>query len=494
MRQDHVRLRLATLILATLAAAITTRASVFGQDSVKLKDGSRVVGDIVFEDANEVRLITSACEVKRIAASEIAESRRGTPLDGRVQKWLRELASPTAEAVFEVASRAAKEKALEVDARRLARRVVAELPDHAGARVLLGQVRALDRWFPDAASAKRAVAEAMKANGFVAYKDGWVKPADLQPLKLAPADWTLTPESIWRRTHDYRTERGDLFFNDGWYTKDQKPLIDRLELLDARAGIRASAAREGDIRVFYEGSQGAATRVAVRLEKVRKLFAKLYAAETRDLLGADFASIYIVRDDQKYGRFLDNCTELFPKEPPSDRARNVLWFRFAGVDQAIAQKYGPWENAVAYGLGQDMMRRLWRNDATVPVWLEEASGHIAEKSVSASSLVWHRFRGKNIPEAIDESEQSFKSVVLALAKIGLAPTLGDVVDSSDADFTFEREVTGAAFLAHLIDAYPKELIAYVRADPTLIGLERWKAAFGCDCSESDARFRKWLAK
>lgn len=168
---------LAFLVLAPCAAL---RA-----DVVHLKDGGKVEGKIVAEDAKSVTLDTNLGRMP-ITRDRIAKIEKGPTAKEELAEREKALGKEaTADAWFELAEFAGS-KGLKRERERLIDVALKRDPQHAGANRARGRVLHEGRWMTPAerdALVKQAEAAAMTARGLVEWQGRWITPQEKAHLE-----------------------------------------------------------------------------------------------------------------------------------------------------------------------------------------------------------------------------------------------------------------------------------------------------------------------
>lgn len=486
--------------LAAFVLAIAT-TGILAQDSVKLKAGGSVPGDIIADTPESVTLVTQGLELKTIARDAIAEVKKGTALDRRVQKWLEGIEPKDVAKVFAVAEKAAKDKPLEFDARRLARRCVAFDPEHAGARTMLGHVKVLGTWYPNAAAAKKALAAKMKEDGFLEWKEGWARSADLAALKANPADFTLTPELIWRRTEELMLEKGMLRWEKDWYPPESKPLIEELNLLKLRLNESMQAAMVGQNRVYIAADKKTAELVAQRNHKAFEWFVKAFEVRDDEAMKSLVYDSFILSRKLTYEAFLTQYPE---KKQVSTGAELQLEKDCESTSLDVGQgcvthiKRMSWEAGVVGHIGRAYLRAIWRAQ-TIPDWLGIAAAHHAEISVFDQRLTsWvavRKYGESNGPS--NKFEVNTIKGMLARMKVLIVeanPRIRELFAKTTNMIDEDDEVFADALLLYLLKDRKDEFLKFVRTPGADDVAERWQRIFGEEFEGTDGRFRAWIEK
>lgn len=480
------------------AALVLLAAIATAQDSIKLENGTRVTGDIIAESTVEVVLVVGMGERKSYSRSEVAEVRRGTPLAGRVQKWLDEIDAANADLVFGVVEKAAKEKSYQVEAKRLAKRVLAMNPEHKSARKFLGHVKMRGAWYADLATAKKSVAKEMAAEGFVAHGDGWVKAADLENLKAAPDSWTLADESLWRRKSEVLREKGLIVFDGETYPIKEEAVVKELETLKERTGDSAQVAVAGACRVFCALGKERAVKAAENLHKARQWFATTFEVRPEYWVMKPKSDFYVFTDQPQLEKFLDSY-ELKGDPRRIKLGRTLGTVPFGDFSHAIHTKLGIWEEMLVSALGAGLTMGNWGAGVPVPDWLPIAAGHMAEIAVYGEAKVQFVAPddyGRSRSEATqgDRNLAGYRSAMRGILAGANAPNLRRLYGTHVNEMTNELDIMGVVVLSFFLESNPKPFLEYMKRGSGRNHDDRFKSGFNMTFEEMDQKLRDYVGR
>jgi hypothetical protein len=482
--------------IVTLIALLGARTA--AQDSIRLQDGTRVTGDVVFESDLQVELVTAAAEMRTIPKSAITELRRGTPLDGRVAQWLAAADRGDAGALWAVTERAAREKSLAPDAKRLARRVVAVDPEHAGARALLGHAKAMGRWFPDAAAANRALAAKMKEDGLVPVQGGFARPSELDLVKAAPQDWMLDDDRRWLLVSEVMAGRGLVSWEKEWYAKTDAELLAELRTLKERTGEAAHAAAAGACRVFAVLPRAKTVEIAQKVHATREWFAKTFEVDPKDAVAKPAADFYVLSGQAALERFIVAYAGAI-KLPPAQSKLGVTFgsVPYGGLSRVVHTQIDTWQHIVVSGLGAGLTVARWRAGVPLPEWLPIAIGHHAEIAILDAATVHFNAPDEygRTSEAPDDGGRDIKgmkaSLKAALAKPN-GPSLRRLMSARLNDMTPDLDTLGVVFLLYLLEVKKPELLRFVKEGRGTQLEARFAEAFGGNYEVIERELHAWI--
>lgn len=490
-------MRQSIFTLAVVLGAIFFAAPVRAQDSVKLKDGQRLAGDVLKDDDQEVKVVNAMGEVRTIPKADVQEVRRGTPLDGRVAKWLAAVDSANADQVFGVAEKAAKDKSLALDAKRLARRAIALNPEHAGARAFLGHVKGGTVWYADAVTARKAMQKDMEAKGYVLASNGFVKAAEAEDLKQNPGDWQLTTGMLWRKTADILREQGKMIFASETYTLEEEPLVKELKALKEKTGDEAHAAQRGACRVYSVLGKKSAEETAEKLVKTREWFVTTFKGRAERMVKEPLADFWVLSDQAPYEKFLDGYKDRFKVSDSFVKlSREVGSCPYEGLSRVVNMKMGVWENILVSGTGSAMMVMLW-NTRTCPDWLPLAAGHHAEIAILGSAKVQYVAvdeYGRKSPsrDAGGRDISAFRSEAKGLLSGANALTVRQLFGTKVNEMTAELDTLGVVVMAFLLEQKNAEFLQFIKYGSGKTMDERFQNAFKMTFEALDQALKTWV--
>ena len=114
-----------TRLVGSVAITLALGAVLVAQDTVTLKDGRRLRGEIQSETEDAVTIITRMGEVRKLSGHEIERVARGRPLKREVEVRLALVDAKVPDDLFGVVLWASKKSSLKFAAMRVARRILA---------------------------------------------------------------------------------------------------------------------------------------------------------------------------------------------------------------------------------------------------------------------------------------------------------------------------------------------------------------------------------
>lgn len=196
-------------------------------DTVVLRDGRKVVGNVSFEK-NEVVVKQKLGEV-RVARAEV--ERIDTDDDfSELARQKDKLANGSAEDRYRLGVWC-RDHGFQDDARAAFQSVLALDPDHAGARAALGYAKIDGRWVSED--------DAMRARGLVKLGDRWVTPAEKALADTLAEEKRRAAEERARKAEEERVAARKARADAEAKARDERIRAYDLELAKARARQRA---------------------------------------------------------------------------------------------------------------------------------------------------------------------------------------------------------------------------------------------------------------
>ncbi len=370
-------------------------AGVSAADYLVLKDGRRIEGKILAEDAKEVRIKTNVGEVA-FARSEIVELKREKTRDEVYAERLAACAS--AEDFYQLGlwceehkqkkrAEGVYEKALERDA------------DHAGARAKLGFVRHADTWMTPAERDRRVAEElaaAKRAQGLVEHEGQWVTPEEAAKLQ---AGWVRV-DGTWL-PRDQALARQGLMEHKG----ELVPLERGLALCSAEE-FAALAPRALNLHVgeraalFGDLPPAELEHIALELVRTRAWFDGAYGlAGDAELFGGRLPEFYAFGRgaEDLYRASVAFAAGRSAHVPESwaglvERGLGFLWFDPISMSSARQGPRGAKDLAghCYHHMGHLMVERLGYDGRLLPPWYVEGVAALAEARTHAENYVFCR--------------------------------------------------------------------------------------------------------
>jgi hypothetical protein len=202
-----------------LASVLALSAAPALADEVVLKSRRTVKGFIVEDSSRVVRIETPEGKVERYRREDVemvAETREigVAEIDARLQA----LSSDDAGTLTEIAQWA-KEQNLRGWA-LVAKMALRRDDGHGAAHELLGHILVGETWYSNAKDAEKArmelLAKKYAEEGYIRYRDGWIKKEDKPLADRDPKAFTRDDEGVYRETSLVMKERGFVLVGGKW--------------------------------------------------------------------------------------------------------------------------------------------------------------------------------------------------------------------------------------------------------------------------------------
>lgn len=472
------------------------------QDFVRLKDGKAVKGEIIVENAEKLVLIDQMGETVTVLQADIERFRKGKPMSPKTLEKLEAVTEKTADNLFAVAAWAAEQKGLHRDAERVARRVLVLDPNHKQARALLGHVKGLDVWYPDAETAKAAVEEKMTADGYVYVSGGWIRAERANDLAGRPEDWLLIDDFWWRPLAEVMTERGYELWRREWYPPDQKHLIPLCREYSDKLGVEMHAAEKGCSRVISCLGREEAMAMAENMVKARAWFCSTFETAThgrrKDLDQNPQSLTVIVPNQVTLEKFADSYRGVFGIKGEdigfTIRLKMVLWTDFGHAHQADDNIF---RNQVVSQLGGRMLQWYWHEGFDLPAWIWIASAHHAEIAVFGGARVPYVARSEYDDPSADENVSSrdirhARERVKEMAKAKKGLSIRTLFGKPFNAMTKEDDDVGLVLMEYLLEKEKEPFLKFLSGPKTGNVWERWERYFKKSMEQVEGDFKAWL--
>lgn len=483
-----MRTALAVLLLAVAALA---------QDFVKLTDGKRLRGDVIEESETTLRVVDQMGVLHVVSRKDVDSIKRGKPISKRVQRKLDAADAASPEALFAVAEWAAKTKSSRRDAKRVARRVLVIDAGHPGARALLGHVKALETWYPDEKTARKAVAVIMKKDGYVFVNGGWIREIQQGDLAAAPHRYVLVDGFVWRLYAEVMTERGLVPWKREWYPKEQQPLLDECARVLERTKATVHVGQVGACRVYCHLGRKEAEESAANIDKARQWYVKTFEIDvaSRPLDREPIAVNYVLDEQASLQRFVDSYTEL--GFDPASLALSLprmhaTWSSFGFV---IHTGENLWRQHLVSQMGGNMANKNWHNGFLLPDWVWTACAHHAEIAVFGRAQVQYvapdRYgRASAVPLHAVTSIDGWRELMRDAYQSGDVSSLRELFRKHFNELTATDDIMGVTFLAYLLDERKQSWLDFLRKSGSTV--ETHFARHLGDWSQVEHDFKQWL--
>ncbi|MFT7618756.1 MAG: hypothetical protein ACI97A_002403 [Planctomycetota bacterium] len=291
------------------------------------------------------------------------------------------------ESIYELATWAMSSKNSKVrkEGRKLMKEVIDLDEDHEGARGKLGFVKVGEKWFTKkkAAKARKAIVQdAMKENGFIWFKNGWIK----KTLKRKWNNkWEKNAEDTWQSYEAVMSAKGYTLYKGQWLPMVPEDLK-RMELHRKNTGE--------DILIVTTKHFVIHTSIPVKfVQQYSELAEKVYDwyMQTYGITG-DRAAMFLGRRAHIWtfettGQFQDWVTTYseFYKFTGEDKThfRERPSGRLLGnkrILSIVSEEPENIENSLLHQLG--VLLQWYNIQAPTPEWMSEGFGHLVEELFS----------------------------------------------------------------------------------------------------------------
>jgi hypothetical protein len=212
LMQNRMRTYLASILTLVLSA------TAFG-DEVTLKTGKVVKGFIVEDGPKSVRIETPEGKTERFRREDVESVAESSQIGSEeLDKQLGEVDGEDPSALAELAKKA-KDNGTK-GWRLVARLALRKEPNHDLAHELLDHIKVGDTWYTNKTDADKANKELMAKKfaeeGYVRYKDGWIKKEDKALADKDPKAFTRDDNGLFRETSEVMKEKGLVFLGGKW--------------------------------------------------------------------------------------------------------------------------------------------------------------------------------------------------------------------------------------------------------------------------------------
>ncbi len=484
--------------IAGMATFILCVALCLGQDTVKLKDGSTLLGDVVSETEGSVELVTPNAELRRLVKADVEAIARGKPMSSRVTERLAKIDPSDANALAGLAEWAAKDSFLASDGKRLARRIVARNPDHAAARAVLGHVKVDGVWYAGKSAADQAVISVMTKEGRVRIDDGWALKADVAAIRAAPKDWMVDPDRRWRTVVEVMTSRGLLAWGGEWYTSDFQPEIDVARRLKEALGLQLSIARSGGSVAFTTRSRAEAQKLADFQQKCRQWFGRTFGPKAEDLVLTPIARLIAVPHDADMHRFIAECGDIHGLRPGTRRSEGLAGIGFKELCNLYSEERdtSP-QPMIADDMGSRSLFLLTSTHGRAPYWLHRAAGLHCEIATLGEARVLLKAqdryaRGGDVHGPEGATLASVRALLRGSRRAGDLMHMETLFRSKIDQLTSEHDTMSIAAMAFFLETRKDKFLSWLtesHRDDIAVTVKR---SLGETFEELDTAFRGWL--
>lgn len=219
----------ASTILLTLVFVITASFA-FG-DILHLKNGQKIEGQIVKQDAKEV-VIKTRFGTQTFPRDQVAKiEEKSTPKE-EYKKRLEALKPTDAEGFYQLGLWCRSEKLVR-EANEAFEKAILIDPEHEGAHLALGHVKHEGLWVTPKQKEQieeQKEAEDYRAKGMVKYKGEWVLESDLEKIKQGYVRWEdpASGKVEWVSPEDKaKLDKGLVKYQGNWYSKEEAEALEK---------------------------------------------------------------------------------------------------------------------------------------------------------------------------------------------------------------------------------------------------------------------------
>lgn len=366
------RIPIEWLVLAVFCGA----AARVEADTVHLKSGGKLVGEIVAENDASIEVRTKF-GVQRISRADVARVERGDTPGEELKKKLSELSPSDANGVYELALYA-REHRLTKEFQALLEKTVEIDPMHAGANELLGRIKYKGKYVtPEERDRLEAEArrEQMLAQGLVEHEGRFVTPEEKEKLEQG----LVLRDNEWISADDAKVRDGFVKVADQWI-RGEDHWVNETRREVSTAVERPLRVEVSDHVAVYSDIEGDfTTKLIALLEKGYQNFAREFGAGNElAWLGGKRVDIFAFKTRFQYEKF-------------------VTW---AGSFRGLGADWGERAKRVVsvYGFAQWSMGATYmanRGGSLTAAQCANMLGHIL--------INRYRFEGKALPPFFDES-------------------------------------------------------------------------------------------
>lgn len=380
-------------------------------DVLVRKDGCRIEGNVIAQDADKVRIATRMGELE-FARNAVDSIEKGKT---RAQEFAaHEARAKTANDWFELGRWAAKQT-LVTESKRCMSRAIELEPDHEGAHAALGQVRYKGAWSTAQerdARAKSDEAAEMIARGLVLYRDRWVTPEEREHLEngmvLEQGQWMTAPEAM--------RARGLEEFRGEWLPRAQVVARNDALLVEKLAGVPLAVMTTDDALLAGSTSRALLAETAAGLKHGRAWFdATFQVPAGLELFGGHLAELYVFTTDAPYLATIAHfasLTKTLPEGWASAVADTHGFFWSDPYPLSCARQWQrPEEHLIGHCYhhwGHLLASRLGYDGRLLPPWYEEGIASDLEFEVHQKNEVFcvgHADAAESGPSTRDPGER-----------------------------------------------------------------------------------------
>jgi hypothetical protein len=366
-------------------------------DIVHLKDGGKVEGEIVREDAAKIVVKTRFGEVtvERSRIKSIEEKK--TPVQ-IYRARLRTIAADDPDALFELAV-FCRENRLKKQEKELYAKILELNDQHDGACEAVGRVKWDGRWItPEERDRLAAEGEdaAKRAEGLVKYKGEWVTPEEKENREKGLVKY----QGKWMTPDDVQIAKGFVKLNGKWVRKEDLARRKALDFYKEIYQKDIAIALTDHVAVAGTYSEGELTQIAQAAEQAYQQFCSIMGIKEKNSLlrgseeDRDRRRLHIVYSKRalEYQRLIKAMKKRYPQDISDSRAAMMskqkgFYFVYPSCIVAGYQMPNTFEQvraSVIHKTSHVLLMRYRYRAGFFPWWLIEGLGTYQEISALGS--------------------------------------------------------------------------------------------------------------
>lgn len=476
-------------------------------DEVTLKNGTVHKGVILEQSATFVRIETADGKVMRIKQDEISSVAESMETgDAVLDEKLKGASGDSAQAVADaaVAAKEAGSKAWALGARLALRRDEANDTAHE----LLGHMKVGEKWFTNRKDAEAALskelAEKYKAEGYLKYKDGWIKKEDLPAAQKDANAFLKGDDLIYRDKATVMKAQGFTLVGGKWIKagspEDQAAMTKFKELTGESIWIHTTPHFKLHMQQYQPDK---VAEFGDLMEKVYAWFVKTMKKPPEfDVFRGNQGHIWVLKDKNAVMDWYKNYRNRYSL----DDGFGTLLERGGGnvhhppqlIATQVPNQSGDIRNQLVHVAGHFLIGHFCRGvEHGTPAWLAEAFGHLAEDvhlgngMVNCSSLAKYAAGGGVAEKEFSTKDAKDRGKALARTKKDAPFSELHALDLNSLNG--DHLTKGWTLLAWMLKMHPDQLVAWIEGMNTARAEEALaKATEGWSTEQLDDEWRKIL--
>lgn len=390
-----MRIRILPRALPTgIGLALLLLAAPLAADTVVLRDGRRVEGEVIRKTAEVVVVRTGLGELE-LPASEVVEIIEGKTT---LQVWRERAAKAKTAADWFELGQWADEKKLRSKARSAWEKAVKLDGGHAGAHRALGHVLYKGRWMTPQQRDEQAAADLdaeMLAKGLVRHEGSWVTPEEKAKLEQG----LVLYEGEWMQPDDAKRAQGLAKYGDLWMPAGIVLAHEERDAVNQLLGAHHDGYYNEDAFVMGPYEEEYLREVAGYLTASREWFDGQYRTEPgMALMGGRPAQFFLW--DLDLAPYEDTVAHFVAQTPSLPEAavpalRKVHGFYFFDPFTLSSARIGYRDRSHLTGhcvhhMGHLMVNRVGYDGTLLPPWYDEGLAALIEHAVLGKNHVFCR--------------------------------------------------------------------------------------------------------